>query len=61
MGAHQFLVGGGILMHNIPALHHLVEHAGLLVRTLADLMAGVVAGALVLGAVTVSKRLLHRR
>jgi len=58
--AAMFLVGGGILMHNIPALHHLVEHAGLLASTLADLVAGVVAGALVLGGVTLAKRLLRR-
>jgi uncharacterized protein len=59
--AAMFLVGGGILMHNIPVLHHLVEHAGLLVSTLADLVAGVVAGALVLGSVMLAKRLLRRR
>ena len=59
--AAMFLVGGGILMHNIPALHHLVEHAGLLASTLADLVAGVAAGAIVLGAVTLASRLLRRR
>lgn len=58
--AAMFMVGGGILMHNIPVLHHLVEHAGLLVRTLADLVAGIIAGALVLGVVTLVKRVMRR-
>ncbi len=61
----MFLVGGGILVHGVPALHHAVEAAvhgmgGLaqaLLPTAADGLAGLVAGALVLGAVTLVKRL----
>jgi uncharacterized protein len=51
--AAMFLVGGGILLHGVPALGHAVEHwaeglgavAGL-VNSLAGGVAGVVAGAL---------------
>jgi uncharacterized protein len=46
----MFLVGGGILLHGLPALHHAVE--GLLWGPLVDLLVGVVAGAAVLLVVT---------
>ena len=55
--AARFLVGGGILTHNVPALHHAIEgfsppgFAGTLVGMLADLVVGVVVGAVVLAAV----------
>ena len=68
--AAMFLVGGGILTHGWPALHHAIE--GLAERasglkgiggflkavapTLMDGVAGIVAGALVLLAVTVAQR-----
>jgi predicted DNA repair protein MutK len=68
--AAMFLVGGGILTHGIPALHHGIE--GLAARlgtlpgaggffkavapTLLDGIAGIVAGALVLLAVTAARR-----
>ncbi|MFZ5561847.1 MAG: DUF808 domain-containing protein [Pseudomonadota bacterium] len=65
--AAMFLVGGGILVHGIPALHHAVAHAaaaagagGVLVALLGDGLAGLLAGALVLAAVTVAARLWHR-
>jgi predicted DNA repair protein MutK len=56
----MFLVGGGILVHGFPMLHHAIEHAtaglgGLavtLLPTLADGLVGLLAGALVLIAVT---------
>lgn len=59
----MFLVGGGILVHNIPVLHHLV--AGLisqngltwLLETIANAVVGVVAGAVVLAAVTLLQKL----
>ena len=63
----MFLVGGGILVHGIPALHHGVQHmaelahalpaAGTLLPLLANGLIGVVAGALVLAAVTAFKRI----
>jgi uncharacterized protein len=52
--AAMFLVGGGILTHNVPALHHAIEAIspqgvlGTVVGMLADLVVGVVAGAVVL-------------
>ena len=69
--AAMFLVGGGILTHGWPALHHALEattvHAaalpgvgGLLqavAPTLLDGVAGVIAGALVLAGVTLVQRL----
>ncbi len=63
--AAMFLVGGGILVHGLPPLAHGLEDAvkGLggvaqaVLPTLAQGLAGVLAGALVLAAVTVFKRL----
>lgn len=62
--AAMFLVGGGILVHGIPPLHHLVEAvetSGGLVGSLLpvgiDGIVGVVAGAVALGAVKVIARL----
>ncbi len=53
--AAMFLVGGGILMHGLPALSHPVEQwaagietAGWLIPPLANMVAGVIAGALAL-------------
>lgn len=65
----MFLVGGGILTHGVPAIHHAIEtlsaKAGALVDFLAvltpflvDAAVGVLAGALVLGAVTLVKKAL---
>ncbi len=62
--AAMFLVGGGILVHGVPVVAHAIEGAvqnlpGLaqaLLPALANGLLGVVAGALVLGAVTLVKR-----
>ena len=67
--AAMFLVGGGILVHGVPALHHLIEHAvagmGGLVGGLAEAAAnagvGIVAGAVVLGVVTLGRRMFGKR
>ena len=63
----MFLVGGGILVHGVPALHHLVEglapHGGALsgaVTLAADAVIGIVAGALVLAGVTLSRKIFRR-
>ena len=61
----MFLVGGGILAHGVPAVHHAVEGViagaatvvALLVPLLADLVVGVVAGAVVLAGVEGLRRL----
>lgn len=71
----MFLVGGGILTHGIGPLHHWIEsvaeHAGALpavgglLHALAPMLinavAGVLAGALALGVVTLAQRVLPRR
>jgi predicted DNA repair protein MutK len=67
--AAMFLVGGGILEHGFPPLHHAVEAvthaaggvAGAIVPLLADALIGMVAGAVVLAVVSVAKRLLPAR
>ncbi len=54
----MFLVGGGILVHNVPALHHAVQgfggegQWGWLISAAANMVVGIVAGAIVLAAVT---------
>ncbi|MDB5849713.1 MAG: hypothetical protein JWP29_3465 [Rhodoferax sp.] len=62
--AAMFLVGGGILTHGVPALHHAIEAIAArtgalqwLVPTLLDAVVGIVAGALVLAGVTLVQRL----
>jgi predicted DNA repair protein MutK len=67
--AAMFLVGGGILVHGVPALQRAVDalvHGwpalpAAIVPILADAMAGVVAGAVVLAAVRMAKGLLPVR
>ena len=62
--AAMFLVGGGILVHGVPALEHaivsLTAGGGVvldaLLATLADGVVGIAAGALVLGAVQLVRR-----
>jgi predicted DNA repair protein MutK len=61
--AAMFLVGGGILTHGVPVVHHWIESvsasaggAGFIVPTLVNAVAGIVAGAVVLaGVMVVSK------
>ena len=61
--AAMFLVGGGILVHSLPALHHAVESiapegwSGAIVTSLANMVVGVVAGAGVLAVVSLVARL----
>jgi uncharacterized protein len=63
--AAMFLVGGGILVHRVPALarglqgavHALPALAQAVLPTLANAVVGVLAGAVVLGGVTLVKRL----
>lgn len=52
--AAMFLVGGGILVHGVPALHHAVE--AFAVPLIPDLLVGVVAGAVALGLVTLAQK-----
>ena len=63
--AAMFLVGGGILTHGIPPLHHAIEGLaqrvggtlGTIVPTLLDGLSGIVAGAAAVLAVTLFQRL----
>ncbi len=69
--AAMFLVGGGIVTHGIPWLHHFIEHTGhtagqlpglgwlvgALTPALINGLCGLLAGALVLGAVVAVKKL----
>jgi uncharacterized protein len=69
--AAMFLVGGGILVHGIPFVHHALQglvHTvaalpvlEILAEMLANAVVGVVAGALVLGVVSTSQKLLRPR
>src|SRR5215813_9628080 len=64
--AAMFLVGGGILTHDVPALHHAIEAIsppgvlGTVVGMLADLVVGVIVGAVVLGVVTLIGKLRRK-
>ncbi len=72
--AAMFLVGGGILVHGIPPLHHLSAHwthgadsipaigdfLGGLTPILISGVTGLVAGALVLGVVLLARRIFVR-
>ena len=60
--AAMFLVGGGILVHGVPALHHLAEAAkayppGWLWENLFNAAVGIGAGAVIVGAVMLLRRL----
>ncbi|MFA5937944.1 MAG: DUF808 domain-containing protein [Sinimarinibacterium sp.] len=69
--AAMFLVGGGILAHGIPALHHAIEHAaaavagvpaaGALLTALAQAIIGIASGGIVLLLVQLWGRLRSRR
>ena len=66
--AAMFLVGGGILTHGVPAVHHAIEnvaHAagsamGWLVPLLGDALVGILAGAIVLAVVSMAKKAFGR-
>lgn len=65
--AAMFLVGGGILVHGIPALGHALEGLvaplgwmGVIVSNLANAVAGLLAGLLLLGAVHLFRRARSR-
>jgi predicted DNA repair protein MutK len=68
--AAMFLVGGGILVHGVPALHHAVEGLAqrvgggvgeFLVSNGLNALAGILVGALVLVVVTLGQRLFVRK
>jgi len=69
--AAMFMVGGGILMHGVPAAHHFIENLAqsanvvpgigdlleILVSSLLNALAGIVSGGLALAAVTMAERI----
>ncbi len=67
--AAMFLVGGGILTHGIPALHHWIEGVaqgiagfiGAIVPTLFDAAVGIAAGAATLLVVNTAQRVFRRQ
>lgn len=73
--AAMFLVGGGIVVHGIPPLHHAIEHVehtlsesaplgnvvGPIAGALLNGVAGVAVGAVVLGGVLLVRRLFAKR
>ena len=68
--AAMFMVGGGILVHGTPFLHHMQESivamaagvpgAGVVASTLFDAVVGLVAGALVVVVVTLASKMFKR-
>jgi uncharacterized protein len=66
--AAMFLVGGGIITHGVPVLHHAIEvwtktiggWGGTLTSTLIDGVIGIVVGALVLVLVIAAQKLFKR-
>ena len=62
--AAMFLVGGGILVHGVPTLHHLVEHWAELMpgaALMANMTVGLIAGAVTLIIINVGKKVLNRQ
>ena len=67
--AAMFLVGGGILTHGVPALSHAIEALaaragtvlGAITPLLANALVGMLAGALVLAAVTLVQKIRQRK
>ncbi|AOA05822.1 MULTISPECIES: DUF808 domain-containing protein [Pseudomonas] len=68
--AAMFMVGGGILTHGVPPLHHWVEGVAqdsaqwlgvvsAIVPTLLNAVAGIIAGAVVLAVVSVASKVWH--
>ena len=64
----MFMVGGGILVHGLPFLHHFIEHltgdmvalAAMLLPILLEALVGVIAGGLVLLIIELSKKIVGK-
>jgi uncharacterized protein len=64
--AAMFLVGGGIITHSVPALHHFIQGlatgtTGSVVAFFADFVVGLLIGVVVLGVVEIAKRAWKRK
>ncbi len=66
--AAMFLVGGSILLHGVPPLHHLIQHStegmagwvATLASVLADGLVGIIAGAIVVAVVSLGAKIFRR-
>ena len=65
----MFLVGGGIIAHGLPFVHHISEAMvawagggvlGTIASTLVDALTGILTGAAVLAVVTLGKKLFGK-
>jgi predicted DNA repair protein MutK len=63
----MFMVGGGIVVHGLPFMHHLVEEAAhavpwlsAVIPTVIDTIAGLLVGAIVLAGVTAGSKLFKK-
>ena len=67
--AAMFMVGGSIILHGIPAAHHITEwidehtgaFMGFIATTLADAVTGIIVGGLVVAAVMIGQRMFGRK
>ena len=64
-GSYTSQGGGGIITHNVPALHHIIEPyahgwTGTLLSMAFDAVVGILLGIVVLGAVSLIKKLRGR-
>ncbi|MBC8070404.1 MAG: DUF808 family protein, partial [Deltaproteobacteria bacterium] len=59
--AAMFLVGGGILVHGIPWLHHITEPMAGALSMLIEALTGIVCGAVIVGVVELVKRLRRKK
>jgi predicted DNA repair protein MutK len=65
--AAMFMVGGSILVHGVPPVHHAVAAAaaasgmGALAQMLLEALVGILAGGLIVGAVAVGGRVLRSK
>lgn len=67
--AAMFLVGGGILAHGIPQLHHGIEHLAAdsgnvlaaVIPSIMNLLVGVLAGAIALAVVTLGSKVFAKK
>jgi predicted DNA repair protein MutK len=56
----MFMVGGGILVHGMPWLHHIGDNLHALAAAGFNIVVGLAAGAIALGAFTLFKRVTRR-
>jgi hypothetical protein len=52
----MFLVGGGILTHGIPLVHHWIEELGALAAAVANGVFGMIAGGAALAVVSLARK-----